>query len=66
MSADCPQYRVLYLLIDESTPQICEDGPYDYRSNAIEHRNWFFGHSPGVVACWVEKEGVPTGKRLER
>lgn len=60
-------YVVLYKFRGELRTRTCEDGPWDYYRNALGHRNWFFGHSPSVVACWIqETAGENRGKRLER
>jgi hypothetical protein len=60
-------YVVLYRFRGEEQTRTCEDGPWDYYHNAIEHRNWFFGHSPDVISCWIqETHGPYRGKLLER
>jgi hypothetical protein len=60
-------YVVLYKFRGETRQRTCEDGPWDYYCNAIEHRNWFFGHSPDVTECWIqETAGEDRGKRLTR
>lgn len=59
-------YSVRYRL-EGDTATRADDGPFDLRKDAIDHRNWFFGHSPGVVACWIEnRKGVRVGAMLAR
>lgn len=41
-----------------------EDGPFDTFKDAIDHRNWFYGHSPDVTQCWLEKDGKISGAIL--
>lgn len=60
------KYSVRYRLQGEKVART-DDGPFDLRKDAMDHRNWFFGHSPGVVACWIENaSGVRSGAMLTR
>lgn len=65
MTTECPQYRVRALLRNHDEMRV-GNGPFDYRGNALEYRNGIFAYYPNVIACWIEKEGVPTGARLKR
>lgn len=66
MSESCPVYRVWFTVSGSNYAHKAGDGPWDYRSNAIEHRNNLFARAAGVDSCWIEKEGISTGKVLRR
>lgn len=63
--SDPPRYYVMYRLANVSCALV-DGSAFDLRRDALDHRNWFFGHSPGVVSCWIEKDDKPTGAVLER
>lgn len=65
MSAAGGRYRVMFRFRDQAD-DLSDDGPFDLRRDAIDHRNWFFGHSPDVVRCWLTKDGAETGAVLVR
>lgn len=59
-------YSVRYRLADDPAVHT-DDGPFDLRADAMDHRDWFFGHSPGVVECWIDNAaGFRTGALLKR
>lgn len=65
MTATCPQYRVRYRMYGSDYEHTSQNGPYDYRSNAIAERDARF-QLPNVTHCWIEKEYQPTGRVLVR
>ena len=44
-----------------------DDLAYETRKDALDDRNWLFGHFGAVLECWIENHcGVQTGARLKR
>jgi hypothetical protein len=60
------KFSVKYRLAPEDITRT--DGkPFDLRRDAIDHRDWFFGHAHGVVSCWIENaKGLRSGALLCR
>lgn len=61
-------YRLKYRLRGEEQDAAKTEGePFDTFRDGIDERNWFFGHSPGVIEAYLENDkGVRSGARLQR
>lgn len=58
-------YVVKYRLDGEERDRTDGD-TFDLRRDAFDERNWFFGSSPGVTRCWIERNGKTIGAVLTR
>lgn len=65
-----PKYNVMYHLNDHDLidSAIYKDSDFDTFKDAIEHRNWLFGHKFNIIECWIEriKDNSQVGTRLKR